>query len=229
MEITVEKYKEMQEFFRTKKYLVIRNFLDSNMNGLIYQYCLAKVQQIDFKTTYSAENYHPDWDGNFNDSQAPGCYSSYADILMETILAASRPAIEKYIGLELLPNYSYWRLYQKGIDLKRHRDRHSCEISITLCLGYNTSNLDPKEYPDYDWPMWVETDEFPGQDGAPVHLKPGDMIIYRGCEVDHWREPFLGLNHAQVFLHYNDKNGPLANMLDGRPIIGVPKEYQKNG
>ena len=229
MEITEDTYKEMQAFFAKNKYLVIRNFLDSNTSGLLYQYCLAKTQQIDFKSTFDTENYDPDWDGNFFDHQAPGCYSVYGDVLMDTVLAASRPAIEKYTGLELLPNYSYWRLYQKGIDLKRHKDRGSCEISITLCLGYNTSNLNQTEYANYDWPMFVETNEFEGTDSVPVNMKPGDMIIYRGCEVDHWREPFLGLNHAQVFLHYNDKNGPIPNMYDGRPCIGVPKRFQQNG
>lgn len=228
MEINESQFAEMQEFFKKNNYLVIRNFLDANMTGLLYQYCLAKVQMVDFKSTFVSEKYDADWDGHFNDHQAPGCYSSYGDILMDTILAASRPAIENYTGLSLQPNYSYWRLYQRGIDLKRHRDRHSCEISLTMCLGYNTSNLDPEEYKDYDWPMWVETNEFPGTDGVPVHMKPGDMIIYRGCEVDHWREPFLGLNHAQVFLHYNDQNGPYKNLYDGRPIIGVPKQYQTN-
>jgi hypothetical protein len=57
-------------------------------------------------------------------------------------------------------------------------------------------------------------------------MKPGDMIIYRGCEVDHWREAFKGLNHAQMFMHYNDADGPYKGRYDGRPILGIPKHYQ---
>jgi len=41
-------------------------------------------------------------------------------------------------------------------------------------------------------------------------------------EVEHWREKFIGLNHTQVFLHYNDTCGTVNNFLDGRHIIGVP-------
>lgn len=52
------------------------------------------------------------------------------------------------------------------------------------------------------------------------------MIIYRGHDIDHWREPFMGRNHAQVFLHYNDENGPFAKKWDGRPILGIPRGFQ---
>lgn len=216
--------KEIQNYFKENKYVVIRNFLDSNVSGLVYQYCLAKVQAMDFKTTFDKKNYDSDWDGSFGDSQAPSSYSAYGDTLMDTILAASRPAIENYTGLNLVANYSYWRLYQKGEILSRHRDRFSCEISTTLCLGYNTSNLDQETFKDYDWPIYVE--DIKGNEIA-VHLKPGDMLIYRGCEVDHWRDEFLGLNQAQVFIHYNDADGESPNLYDGRPIIAIPKRFQR--
>jgi hypothetical protein len=26
--------------------------------------------------------------------------------------------------------------------------------------------------------------------GVEVNLKPGDMLIYSGCELEHWREAF---------------------------------------
>jgi hypothetical protein len=214
---------EIREYFDKNKYVVIRNFLDASMSGLIYQYSLAKVQQIDFKTTFDKKSYDSDWDGNFGDTQAPSSYSAYGDVLMDTILAASRPAIENYTGLSLVPTYSYWRLYQKGEVLTRHRDRHSCEISTTLCLGYNTSNLDQENFKDYDWPIYVENAD---KEEIPIHLKPGDMLIYKGCEIDHWRDEYIGLNHAQVFLHYNNSdNNP--NMYDGRPIIAIPKRFQR--
>ena len=58
-----------------------------------------------------------------------------------------------------------------------------------------------------------------------MDLKVGDMLIYSGCELEHWREPFQGNICSQVFLHYNHANGPFAktNLLDGRPLLGVPK------
>ena len=48
------------------------------------------------------------------------------------------------------------------------------------------------------------------------------MVIYKGCDVEHWRNKFIGLNHAQVFLHYNDKNGKFKEQYDGRKFLGLP-------
>ena len=216
---------QTREYFKNNKYLVLKKFIDENMAGLLYQYCLVKVQRTDFMTMYAKDDYRPEWDGRFGDEQAPISYNCYADPMMDTILGASTKTLSSYVGIDLIPTYSYWRLYQQGEVLKRHSDRHSCEISATLCLGYNTSNLTPEQQKDYDWPMFVETSEEP--DGVPINLKPGDLILYRGCEVEHWRERFIGLNHAQVFLHYNDSTGPYKIALDGRPILGVPKLYQQ--
>ena len=43
--------------------------------------------------------------------------------------------------------------------------------------------------------------------GERVDLEIGDMLIYEGCKLEHWREPFEGDNCGQVFLHYNNVNG----------------------
>lgn len=216
--------KTIQDYFQENNYVVIRKFIDENLANLLYQYCITNVKRADFLEQHAPEAYRPSFDGQFGDTQAPMSYNRYGDPMMDTMLVSGTPSMEKYTGLNLIPNYTYWRLYQQGEVLKRHIDRDSCEVSATMCLGYNTSNLNPAEHGDYDWPMFVETKDNP--DGVPLHLKPGDMIIYRGCEVDHWRERFIGLNHAQVFLHYNDQSGPFQIALDGRPIIGIPKSFQ---
>ena len=216
---------EIQNFFKENGYVVIRNFLTPEIARLMYEYSITKVQRENYRYTYHRNTYHEDWDGKWGDTQTPNAYSAYADPLMESLLILSKNSMEEFTGLTLLPQYSYWRFYQKHSDLKRHKDRNSCEISTTLCLGYDVSDVDQSVYPDYDWPMWVQ-----GKSGEeiPVHMKPGDMIIYRGCDLDHWREPFIGLNHAQIFMHYNDVNGPLKGSYDetkydGRDTWGIPK------
>jgi len=57
-------------------------------------------------------------------------------------------------------------------------------------------------------------------------MKPGDMLIYRGDEVEHWREPLMGNNHAQAFLHYNEKEGKYNIPYDGRPLLGMPGSFR---
>jgi len=105
------------------------------------------------------------------------------------------PVIEDHSGLELFKTYAYARVYKRGDILKIHRDRPACEVSMTLDLGG-----DP-------WSIWVlDRDENP----VEIKLNPGDALIYRGCEIHHWRPKFEGEKHAQVFLHYVDKYGPCA-------------------
>jgi hypothetical protein len=113
----------------------------------------------------------------------------YADSLMESILLCKKEKLEKIVGEELLPTYSFLRVYTKGAELTKHTDRPSCEISVTLNLK------DSGE----DWALYFA--------GTPVVTKPGDAIIYKGIEVEHWREKFTGDFQAQVFLHYVRKEG----------------------
>jgi hypothetical protein len=216
-------YKQIQDFFNANGYVVIKNFIDSKMANLLYRYAINKVVRTDFLISNARENYCPKWDGEFGDEQIPIAYNCYGDTMMDTLLELSLDSMQAFTGLELSCNYSYWRFYQYNNELERHKDRDSCEISTTLCLGYNVNNVDKATYPDYAWPMWIQDKH--GKE-LPVSLAPGDMIIYRGCDLDHWREPYMGLNHAQVFMHYNDLAGPFRNKYDGRPILGIPKKYQ---
>ena len=63
--------------------------------------------------------------------------------------------------------------------------------------------------------------------GREVLLAPGDMLIYRGCELEHWREAFKGEYCVQVFLHYN-RQGKKDNKFDGRPFLGLPTSFRDN-
>lgn len=216
---------QIQEYFKEHKYVVIKNFLDTNTVGLVYRYCITKVMAMDFKSTYDSSKFNKEWDGEWTDQQAPGCYSMYGDLLMDTILTSCLSQMNQYTGLNLVPNYTYWRHYQRGIELTKHRDRPSCEISATLCLGYDTSNLTESEK-DYNWPIFMEDITGQHPSGVSVGLQPGDMIIYRGCQLEHWREKYKGLAHTQMFMHYNERVSDRQSMFDGRPMIGIPKKFQ---
>jgi len=217
--------KQTQEYFNNHKYVIIKKFLDPNIVGLVYRYCITQVMAMDFKSTYDKKSFNKEWDGEWGDIQAPGCYSAYGDTLMDTLLTSCLPQISNYTGLNLIPNYTYWRHYQRGVELAKHRDRFSCEISTTICLGYDTSNLIDED-PNYGWPIYMEDITGQTPDGLEVKLEPGDMVIYRGIELEHWRDKFKGLGHAQLFMHYNEKKWENQPMFDGRPIIGIPKRFQ---
>ena len=212
--------------FKTKKYQVIRGALSKELANFIFNYMMLQRDAVDFMVKNNKVNPLNPFIGRRDDTQVPGAYSKYADWVMETLLLFMRPIMKAKTGLELIPTYSYTRLYEKGHILKRHKDRPSCEISTTLHLGGDL------------WPIFldpsgadfvIDEDKNIHKPGAPkgirVDLKVGDMLIYSGCELEHWREPFEGNICSQVFLHYNHANGPFAktNLFDKRPLLGIPK------
>ena len=128
------------------------------------------------------------------DEQVTDTPSSYADFIMDDLLTSLLPEIERASGLSLFPTYSYFRMYKRGDVLAKHTDRPSCEISVTLCLGFEAEK---------PWPVSIEGP----RSTSSVSLLAGDALLYRGVECPHWRESFEGHRLAQVFLHYVDQNG----------------------
>ena len=198
-------------------YKVVREAISKELAQFVYEYFLMKrqVARKFFDDRYIS-GYNNDW-GVWNDEQVPETYSNYSDIAMETLLKGLKPLMEDETGLKLYETYSYARIYKKGDILKRHKDRYSCEFSTTLNLGGD------------NWPIYLEPSGEEGKEGKKISLTQGDMLIYKGCEVEHWREPFTGENCAQVFLHYNDALDEKAeeNKFDGRPFLGLPAWFMK--
>jgi len=210
--------------FQYKKYQVVKNAISYELANFIFNYFLLKRDAVKFLYQNNI-TYDNGLLGTWTDKQVPNTFSIYADHAMETLMMKVRPKMQQETGLQLIPTYSYARIYKKGDILKRHKDRPSCEISCTLNLGG-----DP-------WPIFIDgtgadtvIDEYKGiikpdaPEGTKVLLEVGDMLVYSGCELEHWREPFEGNTCGQVFLHYNHVNGPFAekNRFDKRPMLGVP-------
>jgi len=212
--------------FKKNKYQVLRNAISKDLAAFCYKYLQISAEADHWMLNNGVTHSGNKLVGNFNDPQVPNSYAKYADRVMETLLVDTIKVMQKKTGLRLVPTYSYCRLYKTGNILKRHKDRPSCEISTTLNLGG-----DP-------WPILIDPtgsdnviDEYKNihKPGAPkgveVNLKPGDMLIYSGCELEHWREPFKGKLCGQVFLHYNHADGQFAksNLYDKRPMLGIVK------
>ena len=197
-------------------YKIIKQAISKELADFVYSYFLTKrqVARTFFDDRYISP-FNNDW-GVWNDPQVPETYSHYSDIAMETLLEKLTEPMSKETELNLIPTYSYARIYKKGDVLKRHKDRYSCEVSMTMNLGG-----DP-------WPIYLEPSGETDKEGIKVDLEPGDALIYRGCEVEHWREVFEGENCGQVFLHYNDASGQNAeeNRYDTRPFLGLPAWFK---
>jgi hypothetical protein len=174
------------------KYKVCKNFLDNSEIELLKNYCRIR-HRVNFD--------------NFDMEQSDNADTFfYADPLMESLMLKKHTLMEKETGLSLHPTYAFWRMYTKFSDLKKHKDRPSCEISVTVMIDSDKT----------EWPIYIE--------GNKIILQPGDAAIYLGCELLHWRDEFLGDFHAQSFLHYVDKNGPYEDFkIDKRDLFGLNK------
>ena len=211
--------------FQENKYQVIEKAISYELANFIFNYFMLKRDAVGWMYKNNI-TYDTGLLGTWTDKQIPNTFSCYADPVMETLLMKVLPVMKQHTNLDLIPTYSYARIYKKGDKLRRHSDRPSCEISTTLNLGG-----DP-------WPIFIDgtgtkavLNEFReihkpnAPEGTKILLEVGDMLVYSGCELEHWREPLEGNVCGQVFLHYNHVNGPFAekNRFDRRPMLGIPK------
>jgi hypothetical protein len=141
------------------------------------------------------------------DEQCPLSEAIHGHPVFDQLLLDLLPNFEIASGLKLYPTYSYARLYSFGDELKKHTDRPACEISATVTLGFEGDV----------WSIYM--------DGKKVDMAVGDAVLYKGMDVEHWREVYTeGQWQAQVFLHYVDADGKHADQkFDGRESLGLSK------
>tara|TARA_B100001564_G_scaffold257340_1_gene219173 strand:- start:15 stop:674 length:660 start_codon:yes stop_codon:yes gene_type:complete len=186
--------------FKECGYCIVNNSLSEDTLNIVKQYAFFDELQNYGKKPLK--------------DSVPNAYNKYADPIMETLLLHLQPIVEQNTGMKLLPTYSYYRIYRDGDELPNHRDRPACEISMSVCLGYEFKN-------GYKWPIYVGN--------KAIEQDPADILVYKGCELYHRRDKLI-LNDSEAwqvqgFFHYVDAEGPYVNeSRDKRPSIGLIKE-----
>lgn len=188
-------------YFATHGCVLVKNFIDEQTVAVVSKYFENKIRRGEWKESAA-------------DVEDPTSrFAYYADPLIEVLLQASTEAVEKVTGMELIPTYSYSRVYQPGEALRPHVDRDTCEISVTVNVA-SKGEVSPI-YTQY------------GQNEPEKHvLSPGDAVVYMGCDAVHWRQPLKeGQLNVQFMLHYVDKNGQhTSHAKDKRPDYGYGLE-----
>tara|TARA_R100001594_G_scaffold108240_1_gene142891 strand:- start:985 stop:1512 length:528 start_codon:yes stop_codon:yes gene_type:complete len=156
---------------------------------------ILSLDMVEFLSSWSLKNQRK------GDEQAPLSFSLHSSDseIYSHLLHHLQPLMEKETGLSLKPIYSYNRVYLGGSELKRHVDRNACEISASISLKHYYHDK------KYKWPLCMGN--------MPLVIHPGDGVIYKGCEIEHWRPIFTQPKecwHHQLFIHYVDINGPNA-------------------
>ena len=194
--------------FLKNNYQVLPKAISTDLANFCFEYLKIKKESYkllnESNIIYDFES--PDkspYGTESQDPQAPSTWSIYGDPCMETLLKKLKQLMEQTTQLDLVEQYAYARLYKKGDELKVHTDRVECEISTTLNLGGDL------------WPIYLAPNQ-------KIDLTPGDMLVYKGAALPHWRETFDGEVCGQVFLHYTNKQNKMLNK-DGRKILGLVK------
>ena len=142
--------------------------------------------------------------------------------------------LKKEFDFILLPTYSFTRKYERGAYLGVHSDRPECEVSTTICLDYKTDDKKP-------WKIWVDNsknwtltewneDAKALTQGIPIRkrksisvdLEPGDLLLYQGPNVAHWRDTLMGDYSYHMFVHFYMSNGTVGS------IVGDDMKYDWN-
>ena len=195
--------------------IFIKEFLPKQILNLAYSYSIIKFSN---QTIFQI------------DSQSNSLICENGDYLMETLMDMSTPVVEQNVGKKLWPTYSYFRVYDKGSDLKIHKDRESCEYTVALCLG-----ADPIDQPyeifvgeedeTSDYKYYNSNDEYKRyRIDHKFPMVPNNAVIFKGMDKIHWREMCTHDHFTTVFLHYVDQEGPYKEFkFDKRNILGADR------
>ena len=183
------------ETFEKNNYVVARNLLDPYL--------------VQFLASY-AKSVREGQAGEF--ARDTTSLNSHGDACSDVVLYSLRSKIEELTGLELMPTYSFTRIYQNGDKVGRHKDGPQNQVSCSMCVARD----------EVDWPLGFSDGKTEGQ----VVMEPGDGVIYRGHMLDHWREKFEGNNQVQIIAGYVVKDG----RFDGHRFYGRGEPtYQAKG
>lgn len=142
------------------------------------------------------------WRGEcFRDNHIPTAASVSNEAVTDALLLELLTRMEEISECRLVPAYSYARIYFHGDTMIRHRDRGSCEVSVSIHLGKDGGESCLCFAPN-----------------AKVQMEEGDGAVYLGCETEHWRDRFTGNTMGQIFLHYVVAGGRFSGLyFDGHP------------
>jgi hypothetical protein len=200
-----QKFDKLHKDFVTNGYAVARGIIEPQTCRV-----LAEQFRMHRRCSYFYRNAPLEHVRAFEDGQVPYSFPHYGFYAFEALMVEMQPAMEIVIGKKLHPCYTYARIMYAGADMKVHKDRPSCQFSTTACIDYDVK--DP-------YPIYIKN--YAGKTSA-VTLAPGDMLVYHGTDLEHWREEYTGREHIQAFLHYVDARGKYKDYkFDHRPMLGL--------
>ena len=120
----------------------------------------------------------------------------------ESVTAALHLRLTKLVGIitgeDLKPSYAYLGCYLDGAELKPHTDRPQCQFNLSIVFDMSDEQGQMPE----PWPIFLKKNN----KTTAVNLAIGSGLLYRGTELEHWREPLPKGQRAIVcFYHFVQK------------------------
>lgn len=193
-----------------------------NNNNLEQNYYIDEFTPVKVENVVSSE-IHNIIDNYFKHNIKNGVYpfgdrqSDRYKIIDETLTRLLHveflPLINKIVGKEMKPTYTYLSCYVKGSDLPAHTDRPECEYTCSYIIGK------PK---DTTWNIYVHKVKQPVKykgryakfdNGDPGYTPPKEeciavdceengLMIFNGTDHIHYREPLEHEYYNVALLHY---------------------------
>jgi len=194
----------------TEKYILIKNALSKDV-------CKLVAREFRMARDMAGLVPYPNEKFPYKDTQVDNSFSWYSPLCFEALSdSLIKPIVENAIGEQIFPTYSYARIYYNGATMARHMDRSASEYSVSCCIDVD---------PSYKWHLGVETVR-----GEKLYVEQeiGDIILYKGNELYHWRDAYQGSEQINAFMFYVRANGPRSELkFDTRPLLGMNSKSRK--
>jgi hypothetical protein len=112
--------------------------------------------------------------------------------------------VSEIAGGPFKASFPFYASYHPGSELKAHRDREQCVLSVSVQLDH-----DPEPSGHAPWPIYLQASDATAS--MPVTMGLGDAAMFYGQEVRHWREALTEGWSSFWFLFYVPERftGPL--------------------
>ena len=202
-------------------YEIVKGAISKEVANLSYDYLKLKSKCVNYYYENKFLDKEKDvwyW-GGFGDDlvSSENTYFTYSDIFLETIMSKIHTIMEEKTNLNLLPTFSYARIYKLGNQMHKHKDGNIGKVTSTMNLGGAI------------YPIYITDTK--KNEPIKIELEPGDMLIYKGEEFEHYRLKLEEEECAQAFFLYvpaTQEN--LKYLFDGRPHMGlssITSEFNK--
>lgn len=218
----------MKKTFKKNGFQVVPNFISQEVIGILKNYFDIEYQLYLFHKARGVDKNKMRHHSSIETGDVANSIGGfYGDSFIEAINLTYMRKVSEVIETDILPTYTNSRIYEKGDYLIPHKDRVSCEISLTIPI-FSSDNSPSTIYisnynvRNYNFrPTFEQVED--QENYTKVDLLPGDALFYRGTDYFHWRKPLEADYLYQFFMHYVEQNGKYTEFkYDKRPYMGFP-------